>query len=142
MRMADISPGALETWGKLAPKSTFAWIRKIVVVLSVLVLPWFLLSWQHALLYVLLTLYITNEATEAIPVIVALAKQELLGSVLGGTGSGCQEHVEKFDPKKESWEHFMGKSALLILEERRRGETWNPEKESIEEFMRRKNEAV
>jgi hypothetical protein len=79
MRIADVSPEALATFGKLAPKSTLAWIRKIVVVLGVLVLPWFLLPWQYALLYVLLTLYITNEAAEAIPVIVALAKQELLG---------------------------------------------------------------
>lgn len=49
MRMADITPEALETFGKLAPKSTFALIRKFVVLLGVLALPWFLIPWQYAL---------------------------------------------------------------------------------------------
>lgn len=80
MRIADISPGALKTFGKLPPKSTFVLIRKFVVLLGVLVLPWFLIPWQYALLYFLLALYITNEAAEAIPVIVAPTKQELLVS--------------------------------------------------------------
>jgi hypothetical protein len=47
--MADITPEALETFGKLAPKSTFALIRKFVVLLGVLALPWFLIPWQYAL---------------------------------------------------------------------------------------------
>jgi hypothetical protein len=47
------------------------------------------------------------------------------------------EHFEQFDPKKESREHFMGRTANSILEEKQRQEIWNPEKESREEFMRR-----
>lgn len=78
MRMADISPVALETYGRLAPKSTIAWLRKLALLMAVFVLPWFLLPWRFALLYLLLALYVTNESADAIPVIVALTKQELL----------------------------------------------------------------
>lgn len=75
--MTDISKQAQETWGRLSPKSTFAWIRKLVVLLAVLFAPWFLIPWRYALLYVLLTLFITNETEEVVPIVVALVKQEL-----------------------------------------------------------------
>ena len=75
--MTDISKQAQETWGRLSPRSTFAWVRKLVVLLAVLLAPWFLIPWRYALLYVLLTLFITNETEEVVPIIVGLVKQEL-----------------------------------------------------------------
>ena len=80
MKIGEISPEALETWGRLAPKSAFAWTRKLLLVVGVLILPWFLLPWRFAVLYLLLAFYFGNEIQDAIPVIVALAKQELVGS--------------------------------------------------------------
>jgi hypothetical protein len=73
----EISPQSLETWGRLSPKSTFTWMRKLAVLLAVLLAPWFLAPWRYALLYVLLALFIQNETEEVIPIIVALVKQEL-----------------------------------------------------------------
>jgi hypothetical protein len=77
--MTDISPEALETWGRLAPKSALSWIRKLALVLGVLVLPWFLIPWRYSVLYILLAFYVGNETEDAIPAIVALTKQELTG---------------------------------------------------------------
>ncbi len=52
------------------------------------------------------------------------------------------EPKDKYPPLKlpyrhedESDEHHRLKTPLLIMEEIRRGEMWNPSKESIEEFM-------
>jgi uncharacterized membrane protein len=73
----DITPGALDTWGKLAPKSLRTWMLKLALTVACLVAPWFLIQWRYALLYVLLIWAIENSIRDAIPVIVALAKQEL-----------------------------------------------------------------
>ena len=75
MRREDISPEALETWGKLAPKSFLAWVRKLLILLAVFLAPWALVPWRYAILYTLLILFISNEISDAIPVIVALAQQ-------------------------------------------------------------------
>jgi hypothetical protein len=72
-------------------------------------------------------------AVVALLLVIAFTLRAILGVLLGNH----KEHFDKFDLSKESWDHFKGKSALLILEEKRRGETWNPEKESREEFMGR-----
>ena len=73
----DISRASLETWGWWSPKSPYAWFRKLAVFLSVLIVPWFLIPWRYALLYVLLTLFVTDEVENVIPIIVAAAKQEI-----------------------------------------------------------------
>lgn len=77
MQIKDISEETLSTWGRLSPKSSIAWVKKIALLLSVLILPWAFLPWRFALLYVLIALFISNEVEDAVPVIVALTKQEL-----------------------------------------------------------------
>jgi hypothetical protein len=78
MRLQDISAEASETYGRLSPKTTYQWIRRLVVLVAVLLAPWFLIPWRYALLYVLLALYIMDEVDGVGPIIVALAKQELM----------------------------------------------------------------
>ncbi len=78
--MTNISPQAVETWAKLSPKSTFAWVIKLAVVLAVYLAPWFLIPWRYALLYVLLALFTNNVTKDVVPEIVALVKQELAQS--------------------------------------------------------------
>jgi len=80
MDQKDITPDALDTWGKLAPKSFRTWMFKLTLTVACLVAPWFLIQWRYALLYVLLVWAIENSIKDAIPVIVALAKQELVGT--------------------------------------------------------------
>lgn len=79
MEPRDITPEALDTWGKLSPKSARTWMLKVALTVACLAAPWFLIQWRYALLYVLLILAIENSIRDAIPVIVALAKQELVG---------------------------------------------------------------
>jgi hypothetical protein len=79
MEPRDITPEALDTWGKLSPKSVRTWMLKLALTVACLAAPWFLMQWRYALLYVLLILAIENSIRDAIPVIVALAKQELIG---------------------------------------------------------------
>lgn len=73
----NLSDDTLSTWGRLSPKSSTAYIKKILLLLSVLIVPWLLLPWRYALLYVLIAFFISNEIEEAVPVVVALTKQEL-----------------------------------------------------------------
>jgi hypothetical protein len=75
----------------------------------------------------------------ALLVIIAGTLTRILSALHGPEKSipSGPEHFEQFDPKKESREHFMGKTANLILEERRRDEIWDPKKESYDEFMSR-----
>lgn len=75
-----ITPGALDTWGKLSPKSTRTWVWKLTLSLAVLIAPWFLIPWRYALLYVLLVWAIENGIKDTVPEIVALAKQEIVGA--------------------------------------------------------------
>lgn len=75
--MSDISAGALETWAKYSPKTFRAWAFKIVLFLAVWIFPWFVLSWKYAVLYILAVKAISNDISEAVPMIVALVKQEL-----------------------------------------------------------------
>jgi len=77
METKDITPGALDTWGRLSPRSYRKWVLKLVLTLACLVMPWFLIPWRYALLYVLLVWAIENSISDAIPVIVALTKQEI-----------------------------------------------------------------
>lgn len=74
----NISAEALDTWGKLSPKSTRRWMWKLALSLAVLVAPWFLIPWRYAVLYVLLVWAIENAISDAVPAIVALTKQELI----------------------------------------------------------------
>jgi hypothetical protein len=80
MDTKDITPGALDTWGRLSPKSFRTWAFKLALTLAYLFVPWFLIPWRYALLYVLLIWAIQNSIRDANPVIVALAKQELDGT--------------------------------------------------------------
>jgi len=73
----SITPGALDTWAKLSPKSAGRWMWKLALSLAVLIAPWFLIPWRYAILYVLLVWAIENAIRDAVPEIVALTKQEL-----------------------------------------------------------------
>lgn len=70
-------------------------------------------------------------------VVVLLVIAVLLSKILGALRQEDKQHYEGFDPRKESWEHFQGKSAVLILEEERRGEIWNPKQETAQQFLAR-----
>jgi len=80
MDSKSITPGALNTWAKLSPKSPRTWVWKLTLSLASLIAPWFLVSWRFALLYVILILATQNAIKDAVPEIVALAKQELSGA--------------------------------------------------------------
>lgn len=71
----------------------------------------------------------------AVVVLVIIAV--LLSKILGALRQEDKQHHERFDPRRESWEHFQGKSAVLVLEEERRGEVWDPKRETAQQFLAR-----